>query len=353
MSTVGKKMGVFLGGTFAQDPGLTNLVDRAVELAHEVADAGMRTVWFGQAADYDAPQLAALVGRAEPRIGVGTSVVPTYPRHPLLLAAAAKTAQAATTGRFRLGVGLGARTVLEPQFGLPYPPQIKHLREYLIALRPLLDGDDAPFVGQTLSSRPAGPTTVAGAVPRVPVLVAAMGPRALAAAGELAEGTIPFLAGPRTLAEQIVPAITEAAAAAGRPAPQIVAGVPAVVTDDAEAARSRVSAALGFYDSIPSYRRVIASEGLSSAADLLIAAATRTPSPPGCAATSTPGPLKSWSPIRTSSTPGTALAPGPSPGTCDPGPHPSLPVRPAAIAVRPLATSTPPREGKAHRTGSG
>ncbi|GGZ57099.1 TIGR03564 family F420-dependent LLM class oxidoreductase [Streptomyces rochei] len=271
MNTVGKKMGVFLGGTFAQDPGLTNLVDRAVELAHEVADAGIRTVWFGQAADYDAPQLAALVGRAEPRIGVGTSVVPTYPRHPLLLAAAAKTAQAATTGRFRLGVGLGARTVLEPQFGMPYPPQIKHLREYLIALRPLLDGDDAPFVGQTLTSRPAGPTTVAGAVPQVPVLVAAMGPRALAAAGELAEGTIPFLAGPRTLAEQIVPAITEAAAAAGRPAPQIVAGVPAVVTDDAAAARSRVSTALGFYDSIPSYRRVIASEGLSSAADLLIA----------------------------------------------------------------------------------
>jgi alkanesulfonate monooxygenase SsuD/methylene tetrahydromethanopterin reductase-like flavin-dependent oxidoreductase (luciferase family) len=98
-----------------------------------------------------------------------------------------------------------------------------------------------------------------------------MGPRALAAAGELADGTIPFLAGPRTLAERIVPAVTEAAAAAGRPAPQIVAGVPAVVTDDAATARDRVSAALGFYDSIPSYRKVITAEGLSHAADLLIA----------------------------------------------------------------------------------
>ncbi|GAA1292017.1 TIGR03564 family F420-dependent LLM class oxidoreductase [Streptomyces javensis] len=271
MEAAGTRVGVFLGGTFAQEPGMTNLVDRAVELAHEVADAGVRTVWFGQAADYDAPQLAALVGRAEPRVHVGTSVVPMYPRHPLLLASAAKTAQAATAGRFRLGVGLGARTVLQPQFGLAYPSQIQHLREYLTALRPLLDGDDTAFEGETLASRPVGSTAVAGASPTVPVLVAAMGPRALAAAGELAEGTIPFLAGPRTLAEQIVPTITEAAAAAGRPAPQIVAGVPAVVTDDAAAARDRVSAALGFYDSIPSYRKVIAAEGLSNAADLLIA----------------------------------------------------------------------------------
>ncbi|MFC9221720.1 TIGR03564 family F420-dependent LLM class oxidoreductase [Streptomyces hygroscopicus] len=271
MNAAGTRVGVFLGGTFAQEAGMTNLVDRAVELAHEVADAGVHTVWFGQGADYDAPQLAALVGRAEPRIFVGTSVVPMYPRHPLLLAAAAKTAQASTAGRFRLGVGLGARTVLEPQFGLPYPPQIQHLREYLTALRPLLDGDDTAFVGKTLASRPVGSTAVAGASPAVPVLVAAMGPRALAAAGELAEGTNPFLAGPRTLAERIVPVITEAAAAAGRPAPQIVAGVPAVVTDDVAAARDRVSAALGFYDSIPSYQKVIAAEGLSSAADLLIA----------------------------------------------------------------------------------
>ncbi|MFI9029959.1 TIGR03564 family F420-dependent LLM class oxidoreductase [Streptomyces sp. NPDC053560] len=271
MDAAGQRVGVFLGGPFAQAPGMTNLVDRAVGLAHEVAGAGVHTLWFGQGSDYDAPQLAALVGRTETRVHVGTSVVPMHPRHPLLLAAAAKTAQAATAGRFRLGVGLGARTVLEPMFGLAYPPQIRHLREYLTALRPLLDGDDTVFEGETLASRPVGSTAVAGASPAIPVLVAAMGPRALAAAGELADGTIPFLAGPRTLAERIVPTITEAAAAAGRPAPQIVAGVPAVVTDDAAAARDRVSAALSFYDSIPSYRKVIAAEGLSRAADLLIA----------------------------------------------------------------------------------
>lgn len=270
MTTTPGRTGVFFGGTSAAEPGMANLVDRAAELAHEAAGAGVRTMWFGQGLDYDAAQLAALVGREEPRIHVGTSVVPMYPRHPLLVAAAAKTAQAATGGRFRLGLGLGARTALEPVFGLPYPPQIQHLREHLAVLRPLLDGADAPFEGDTLTSRPITPTAVAGAAPPIPVLVAAMGPRALAAAGELTDGTMPFLAGPRTLADRIVPAITAAAAAAGRPAPQVVAGVPAVVADDVAAARARAADVLGFYDDIPSYRRVVEAEGLSSAADLLL-----------------------------------------------------------------------------------
>lgn len=93
MTSAGIRIGVFLGGTFAQEPGIGNIVDRAVELAHEAADAGVHTLWFGQGVDFDAIQLAAHVGRAEPRVHVGTSTVPMYPRHPLLVAAAAKTAQ--------------------------------------------------------------------------------------------------------------------------------------------------------------------------------------------------------------------------------------------------------------------
>ena len=130
MTASDARIGVFLA-TFASEPSTTNAVDRAVELAHEAAGRGLRTVWFGQGSNYDAPQLAALVGREEPGIHVGTSVVPTYARHPQLLAAAAKTAQAATGGHFRLGLGLGARNLLEPALGLPYPPAIRHLREYL------------------------------------------------------------------------------------------------------------------------------------------------------------------------------------------------------------------------------
>jgi alkanesulfonate monooxygenase SsuD/methylene tetrahydromethanopterin reductase-like flavin-dependent oxidoreductase (luciferase family) len=100
------------------------------------------------------------------------------------------------------------------------------------------------------------------------VYVAAMGPKALRVAGELADGTLPYLAGPRAVAEFIAPTITKAAADAGRPAPRIIAAVPVLATDDVDAARAAAADTLGFYATIPSYQKVIAREGVESVADL-------------------------------------------------------------------------------------
>jgi alkanesulfonate monooxygenase SsuD/methylene tetrahydromethanopterin reductase-like flavin-dependent oxidoreductase (luciferase family) len=163
------RLGVQLGG-FTKG---TNGVDRAVELGTEAERLGLDSVWFAQMFNYDAPALASAVGRAVPRISVGTAVVPIYPRHPQILASAAKTAQAATGGRFQLGIGLGVKDMLEPSYGLPYPPPITHLREYLGALRPLLDGAKTGYSGVTVTSHPLGPTALAGAEPAIPVVVAA------------------------------------------------------------------------------------------------------------------------------------------------------------------------------------
>ena len=263
------RVGVSLS-TFAAEADTTNVVDRAVELGRQAEQWGVDALWFGQMASYDAVALASAVGREVPRITVGTSVVPIYPRHPQLLASAAKTAQAATGGRFQLGVGLGVKELLEPAYGLPFPPPVRHLREYLTALRPLLDGRDTGYQGDTVTSRPFGPTSVAGAGERIPVLVAAMGPQALRVTGELADGTLPFLAGPRTLERFIVPTITEAAARAGRPAPRIVAAVAAVVTHDVAGAKEAAAEQMAFYQRIPSYRRVLDQEGVNTAAELLV-----------------------------------------------------------------------------------
>lgn len=95
-----------------------------------------------------------------------------------------------------------------------------------------------------------------------------MGPRALRVTGELADGTLPYLAGPRTIAEFIEPTIAKAAADAGRPAPRIVAVVPVLVARDVDTARDAVAAELSFYDTIPSYQKVIARENASAAAEL-------------------------------------------------------------------------------------
>jgi F420-dependent oxidoreductase-like protein len=247
----------------------SNAVDAVVEQARQAADAGLRSAWFGQRFDYDSIALAGIVGREVPGIAVGTSAVPIFARHPILVASQAQTTQAATHGRYTLGLALGAKAFVEPVFGVDHDRPITRLREFLIALRAVLADGGVDFHGQTLTAVTPMPATLAGAQPPPPLLVAAMGPQALRVTGEYADGTLPFLASPKVLAEHIVPAISAAASNAGRPAPRIVAVVPGVVTDDIDAAREVAVQQTAFYDRVPSYRRVIELGGASRAADLV------------------------------------------------------------------------------------
>ncbi|KKK49480.1 hypothetical protein LCGC14_3134620, partial [marine sediment metagenome] len=89
---------VFFGGT--------NDVQGQVEAAVEAEQDGFDGIWFGQIFGPDVLTVIAMAGQKTSRIELGTSVVPTYPRHPLVMAQQALTAQAATGGRFSLGIGL-------------------------------------------------------------------------------------------------------------------------------------------------------------------------------------------------------------------------------------------------------
>jgi F420-dependent oxidoreductase-like protein len=250
-------------------PSAPNVVDDAIAQARRAHELGVRQVWLAQQFSYDAIALAGLIGAAVPGLGVGTSVVPINPRHPLIVASLAQTAQAASHGNFSLGLGLGAHEPERLAFGTAWPNTIQRLREHLTILRAVFAGTTVDFHGSQLSASPALPVDVAGGTP-VPVYVAAMGPKALQVTGELADGTLPNLAGPRTIAEFIAPLINKAADEAGRPSPRIVAAVPVVVSDDADTDGARTIAAeqLAFYETIPSYRNVIAREGAASIVDL-------------------------------------------------------------------------------------
>ncbi|MEV6873792.1 LLM class F420-dependent oxidoreductase [Amycolatopsis sp. NPDC051128] len=247
-----------------------NLVDELIAQTRQAADAGLKSVWFSQLPlSQDAVSVAALAGREVPGIEVGTSVVPTYPRHPLVVASLAQTAQAATGGRFTLGIGLGSKGFLGPVYGVDYPPPVRHLREYLTVLRQVFAGEAVDYSGDTLEAHVPGPSTVAGGQD-VPVIVAAMGPQALRVTGELADGTLPYLAGPRALSERIVPILTRAAEAAGRPRPRVIAAVPAVVTREPDAVRELAMQQMAFYAQIPSYQKILAAEGADHPADLAL-----------------------------------------------------------------------------------
>lgn len=247
-----------------------NQVDAAVRLAREAAASGLRSAWFGQTLGADSPQLAALVGREVPGLHVGTSAIPVFGRHPLLVSSQAQTAQAATHGRYHLGLALGTKLLTESAFGIPFERPIARLREFLTALRQLTQTGTADFHGELLTAGTPLPARVPGAEDGVPILVAAMGPQALRVSGELADGILPYLAGPRALSEHIVPAVTAAARKAGRPAPRVVALVFGVVTDDVDAVRAKATEQLAFYEQFPSYARVVELSGGLRASDVAV-----------------------------------------------------------------------------------
>lgn len=255
-------------GIFGGDVSSGGTIDDVVESARTAGDQGFATYWLPQIFGFDALTALAVVGREVPGIELGTSVIPTYPRHPMMLAAQALTTQAASGGRLALGIGLSHQVVIESMFGYSFEKPVRHMREYLEILLPLIEKGSVSFQGETLSAN--GGLQIPGATP-CPVLLAALGPKMLELAGGVADGTITWMTGPATLEEHTVPAINAAAERAGRPAPRVCAGLPVCVTDDVDAARGRAAKVFEIYGSLPSYRAMLDREGAEGPADVAIA----------------------------------------------------------------------------------
>jgi F420-dependent oxidoreductase-like protein len=251
-------------GIFGGEPAS---IDAAVEQAREAAGQGFTGYWVSQIFGFDALSVLAVVGREVPGIQVGTGVVPTYPRHPMMLAQQALTVNVAAGGRLVLGIGLSHQVVIESMYGLSFDKPVRHMREYLSILMPLIETGSVSFTGETLSANAT--INVPGSSP-CPVLVAALGPNMLELAGTLTDGTMTWMTGPDTLGSLTVPTITKAASAAGRPAPRIGAGMPVCVTDDVAAARERAAQVFQVYGVLPSYRAMLDREGAAGPADVAI-----------------------------------------------------------------------------------
>jgi F420-dependent oxidoreductase-like protein len=247
-------------------------IDDVVAEARRVADDGLHTFWVPQIFGHDALTALAVVGREVPGIELGTAVVPTYPRHPMMLAQQALTVQAAASSaggpaRLALGIGLSHKMVVEGMWGLSFDKPVRHLREYLSVMMPLLEGRPVRFAGEDY--RVQGGLTISG-IARPTVLVAALGEQMLRVTGALADGTSTWCVGPKTLQDHTVPTLTQAAADAGRPAPRVVAAFPVCVTDDVDAAVARAEQVFAVYNTLPSYKAMMDREGVAGPKDLAI-----------------------------------------------------------------------------------
>ncbi len=239
------------------------LVDRAIAAEY----AGFASCWLPQVDTIDALMVLALAGAATRTIELGTAVVPTYPRHPTVLAAQALTAQDATGNRLALGIGLSHRFMIEDGLGLDYSKPIPHMRDYLNVLTGLLRGEHVSYEGTMY--RVNAHVSVAGAEPP-PVLVAALGPDMLRLCGRLADGTITWMGGVTYLRDVAIPTMTAAARSAGRPAPRFVAMVPIVHATTDRQGRDAIDAAFRPYGQIPSYKAALERGGAATAADVAI-----------------------------------------------------------------------------------
>ena len=242
-------------------------IDDVIRQIQRAEEAGFDSAWLPNIFGLDAITTIAVAGRETSRIELGTFVVPTYPRHPVAMAQQALTAAAAAGGRFTLGIGLSHRIVIEGMFGLDYSKPVRHMREYLSVLIPLLEGKQVQFRGEKY--RVQAQITVPG-VSRPSVVVAALGPQMLKLAGRLADGTATWMGGASYLRNTAIPAIRAAAAEAGRPAPRVVSGFPVAVTDYPDRARESAARIFAVYGQLPSYRAVLDVEGAAGPADVAI-----------------------------------------------------------------------------------
>lgn len=199
----------------------------AGQIAAELEAQGWGTLWFGEAYGREAFTQAGLLLAATGRMRVATGIANIWARDAVAANAASRTLAAAHGGRFVLGLGVSHRPLVERVRGGSYTKPVAAMREYLTAM-----------AGATFYAAEADE-------PRPPVLVAALGPRMLEVARELADGSHPYLVTPQQTAD---------VRAALGPDKLVAVEMGAVLTSDRETALRRAHAHLDIYTGLPNYR---------------------------------------------------------------------------------------------------
>jgi F420-dependent oxidoreductase-like protein len=263
------RIGVMLGPERGRH---STKVERLRADARWAEDAGMASVWIPQIPDdFDALTAAAVVGAETSRIEIGTAVVPVQPRHPIALAQQTLSVQAVCQGRLALGLGVSHHWVIEEMLGLPYEKPVATMRAHLDVLDQALAGPGTVDV-ENERFRVHNPLDITDITP-TPVMIAALGPVMLRLAGERTDGTILWMADEKSISEHIAPTMNAAAAAAGRPAPRIVAGIPVCLCgeDQVEAAVARTNRILSEAEVSPNYQKLLERGEARNVGDILAA----------------------------------------------------------------------------------
>lgn len=259
------KISLFPGSVPGQIPLLSEIIRQGVEAERD----GFDGLWIPHLSNrgFDALTVVSLIGSHTESIELGTAVVPSYPRHPIAMAQQAMTSQVATQGRLALGIGPSHQGNVEDSWGLSYERPAHHVREYLSILNPLIHEGKVQFSGEmyVVNTQIDVPETSS-----FPILISALAPAMLRVAGELADGTITWMAGISAIEKHIAPRINKAAREAGRNMPRICVGLPICVTDDRAAAFEQAAVTFQRYGTLVNYRRILNVESVDGPADVSV-----------------------------------------------------------------------------------
>ena len=242
-------------------------VDRAVDRIVQLEGLGFHSAMMGHAFGFDPITVFALAGQRTERILLTTAVVPTHTRHPIGMAMGAATAQAASGGRFRLGIGPSHLPIVEHVYGLSYEKPVRHMKEYLKVVRDLLHDGQTKVEGEVY--RVQAQHRVEGAAP-VPVMMSALGEQMCRLAGQASDGAIPWLAPVDYIRDTVVPSVRVGAERAGRPAPPVIAETACVLCEDPAEVLETVRREMGFYLAMPAYRALFDRAGLGPVDEKLV-----------------------------------------------------------------------------------
>ncbi|MBS20177.1 MAG: LLM class F420-dependent oxidoreductase [Chloroflexi bacterium] len=223
------KIGIFTGAAGSQGT-LQEQIDEIVQCEND----GLDSVWAACINDVDSLTMLALAAEKTSKIEIGTAVERVYQKHPLSMAQQALTVQKIAQGRFRLGIGLSHKPLVENLWNLTFHSPAKFMREYLTIINSLNTTGSSDFKGE-FTGLTIG-LTMQDRV-EVPVLIAAMGKMMLKISGEMTDGTLLWMTGNKTIEQHIAPIINEAASNSNKSNPRVVAMNPVLVTDDIETAK--------------------------------------------------------------------------------------------------------------------
>lgn len=219
--------------------------------------AGVRQIWMTQGpTSLDALTVYAAAMTQTQSIRLGTSIVPTYPRHPLALMQQAYTVDALSPGRLRLGVGTSHRPVIERTYGEPMPRPLSHLKSYISVLHQASHQGTVDWHDEWFTARAQWPLAS-----RIPIMVATLGESAYHQAGMITDGAISWNTPLSYLQHTALPALTAGAQAANRPRPPLIAHAWVSLHPDTDAVVAATLDTVSGYARLPFYANMFRAAG--------------------------------------------------------------------------------------------